>query len=302
MAVITRSTHPWALWPGVKRTFGRAYNEIERQYSQIFEMDTSDRAYEDEPEITGFGPAPVKPEGTALQYDQESPGPTSRYYHTAYSLGYMVTHEELRDGMYEEVSDRRAEALAFSFRQTKEIVGANVLNRAFNSSYVGGDGVQLIASTHPILAGTGSNVLAVAADLSEQALEDAVTLIRQMTNSRGLRIATKARKLVVSSGDWANAARILNSVNTPGSNNNDINVLRSQNIFRDGLVVNDYLTDTDAWFIITDVPRGLVHFEREAMQFEQDNDFDTKNAKASGYERYSFGWSDWRGIVGSPGA
>lgn len=303
MSVITRSTHHWALWPGIKTTFGRDYKEPERQYSRIFDVRDSDQAYEEIPEVTGFGLVPQKPEGVSRVYDTENPGPLVRFTHVAYSLGFIVTYEEKQDGKYEVVGSRRASALARSFRQTKETVSANVLNRAFNSSYTGADGKELVATDHPTLGGTGSNELAVAADLSETALEDLYTQIRGFKDSRGLLIAQRARALVIPPALQFEAYRILNSVNTPGSANNDVNAIRAMGAFPDGVIVNDYLTDTDAWFILTDAQNGLIMFDREALgELEQDNDFDTKNAKAAYYERYSVGWADWRSIAGSAGA
>lgn len=301
MTVITTGAHPSLLWPGIADIFGNDYREFPTEYTDIFRVRNSNKAYEVVKEMSGFGLAPRKPENEALRYDAEISGPETRFTMLAYALGFMVTREEIRDNLYEEVGGRRASALAFSFRQTKEIVHANVLNRAFNTSYTGGDGKPLVATDHPVGSGNAaSNRLATDSDLSEASLEDAVTMSMQMTNFRGLRIAVRPRKLVVAAGNWAEAARILNSTNTPGSANNDVNVVRQQ--FREGVTINHYLTDADAWFVLTDVPGGLISYQRDDMEFERDNDFDTKNAKASGYERYGVGWDDWRGTIGTPGA
>lgn len=300
MAVITTGLHPSLLWPGIADIFGQEYREFPAEYTEIFRVRNSNKAYEVVKEMSGFGLVPKKPENSALQYDTEVPGPETRFTNVTYAMGYMVTREEIRDNLYAEVGAARARALAFSFRQTKEVVHANVLNRAFNTSYPGGDGKPLVATDHPAGNGTQSNRLATDADISESALEDMVTLTMQATDFRGLRIALRPRKLVVSVADWANAARILNSTNTPGSANNDVNVVRQQ--FREGVVINHYLTDTDAWFVLTDVPGGLISYQRDDMEFERDNDFDTKNAKASGWERYAVGWDNFRGVYGTSGA
>jgi phage major head subunit gpT-like protein len=252
--------------------------------------------------LTGFGLAPVKNQGGSISYDSETQGITSRLTNVTYALGYVVTMEELQDNLYEMVSKRRAKALAFSMRQTKETVAANILNRGFNSSYTGGDGKELLATDHPTLDGTQSNELTVAADLSEAALEDLLVQIMQAKNSRGLRIALKGDKLIVPPALFYEANRILKSALQNDTANNAINALKATNALPGGIVLNHYLTDSDAWFIKTNCPEGLIYQERMAMEFEQDNDFDTKNAKAAAVERYVFGWCDWRSIFGTPGA
>jgi hypothetical protein len=302
MGVIYTSNHPKALWPGVKAWFGRMYDEHVEEYSKIFDRDSSTRAYEERVELTGFGLAPIKNQGGSISYDSETQGITSRLTNVTYALGYVVTMEELQDNLYEMVSKRRSKALAFSMRQTKETVAANILNRGFNSSYTGGDGKELLATDHPTLDGTQSNELTVAADLSEAALEDLLVQIMQAKNSRGLRIALKGDKLVVPPALFYEANRILKSALQNDTANNAINALKATNALPGGIVLNHYLTDTDAWFIKTNCPEGLIYQERMAMEFEQDNDFDTKNAKAAAVERYAFGWVDWRSIYGTPGA
>jgi phage major head subunit gpT-like protein len=302
MGVIYTSNHPKALWPGVKAWFGRMYDEHVEEYSKIFDRDSSTRAYEERVELTGFGLAPVKNQGGSISYDSETQGITSRLTNVTYALGYVVTMEELQDNLYEMVSKRRSKALAFSMRQTKETVAANILNRGFNSSYKGGDGKELLATDHPTLDGTQSNELTVAADLSEAALEDLLVQIMQAKNSRGLRIALKGDKLIVPPALFYEANRILKSALQNDTANNAINALKATNALPGGIVLNHYLTDTDAWFIKTNCPEGLIYQERMAMEFEQDNDFDTKNAKAAAVERYAFGWCDFRSIFGSPGA
>lgn len=301
MAVITTGQHPKALWPGIKEWWGRSYQEHKEEYVDLFDTETSDKAYEEDVEITGFGLAPVKNQGTAINYDTESQGSVTRYTHVAYALGYIVTFEELRDDLYEVVSKRRAKMLAFSMRQTKENVGANVYNRAFTSGYTGGDGQVMICNTHPTLTGNQSNVLATPADLSEASIEDLTIQIMQATNNRGLRISLMPESLHIPTQTWYEANRILKSVLQNDTANNAINVLKATNVFPKGIKMNHYFTSATAWFIRTNAPTGMKHYVRDAVMFDQDNDFDTKNAKAACYERYSFGWSDWRGVYGSQG-
>lgn len=302
MAVITSGAHPKALWPGINAWFGRKYNEHSPEYKDLFDMDTSDKSYEEDVQVKGFGLAPVKSEGGGISYDSEVQGYVKRYTNVAYALGYIVTHEELKDGLYETVSKRRAEALAFSMRQTKENVAANVYNRAFNSSYTGGDATEMISTSHPSSSGNQSNHLTTAADLSEAALEDLIIQIMGATNDKGLKISLMPRCLLVPRQEWFNANRILKSTLQNDSANNATNVLKATNALPEGIKVNHYFNDADAWFVRTNAPNGLKFFTREAMSFAQDNDFDTKNAKAAAYERYTCGWTDWRAIFGSPGA
>lgn len=298
---ITTGAHPKALWPGIHAWWGRMYDEHVVEYTDLFDDETSEKAYEEDVEITGFGLAPVKEQGVAIMYDSETQGAVSRYTHVAYALGYIVTYEELRDDLYEAVSKRRAQALAFSMRQTKENIGANVFNRAFNGTYTGGDGVSMISASHPTLNGNASNQLTVAADLSEAAIENMVIQIMQTTNSRGMKVSNLPQSLHVPPQLWFEANRILKSVLQNDTSNNAINVLRATNAFPKGIKVNHYFSSATAWFIRTNVPRGLQHFTREEVSFDQDNDFDTKNAKAACYERYAFGWTDWRQAFGTPG-
>jgi hypothetical protein len=301
MAIITTGLHPKALWPGIKAWWGRSYDEHQPEYTDLFDIETSDKAYEEEVEISGFGLAPVKNEGTAIVYDQEQQQSVTRYTHIAYALGYIVTYEELRDNLYEIVSKRRAQQLAFSMRQTKENVGSNVYNRAFNSSYTGGDGVQMITTAHPTLTGNQSNQLTTAADISETAIEDLLIQIGLTTNSRGMKISVLAQTIHVPYQLLFETNRILKSVLQNDTANNAVNVLKATNAIPRGIKVNHYFSSATAWFIRTNVPRGMVWFDREKISFDQDNDFDTKNAKAACYERYSCGWSDFRGVFGTQG-
>ena len=300
MAVIVSGNHPKALWPGVKKWFGREYGKHPEMWKKVFEMDTSDKSYEEDVELTGFGLMPVKAEGDAISYDSETQGYVKRYTNVTYGMGYIVTREALEDGQYEQVSKRRSTALAFSAQTTKETVHANILNRAFNSSYLGGDGVELCATNHATASGNQSNELATAADLSEASLEDLCINIMNTTNSRGLRIAITPKKLIVPPNLYFDARRILESELQNDTANNAKNVVGD--MFGEGLLCWTFLTDTDAWFIKTDAPRGLVHMKRRAGAFTDDSDFDSENAKAKFTERFASGWTDWRSLSGSPGA
>lgn len=299
---ITTGSHPKSLWPGVKKFFGKTYAEKPMACEMVFDNYTSNKAYEEYVEETGFGLAPVKAEGAGISYDTDAQGYISRLTNTTYGLGAKVTQEAIEDNQYESVARRKAAKLARSMRQTKETVFANILNRGFNSSYTGGDGKELLATDHPTLSGNQANELAVAADLSEASLEDILTMVRQAKDSRGLRIQLKAQKLVVPPELVFEATRILSSVNQSGTANNDINAVRELGLLPGGAVPWDYLTDGDAWFVKTDADTGLIRQQRRALSVDQDNDFDTSNACMKATERYAGGWGDWRGIFGSAGA
>lgn len=302
MTIISTGLHPKALWPGIHEWFGRSYAEHPEEYPDLFDRETSDKAYEEDVEITGFGLAPVKTQGESVRYEAESQGFTKRYTHVAYGLGYVVTHEELQDNLYEVVSKRRAKMLAFSMRQTKENVAANVYNNGFTSGYTGGDGIILFSASHPTTNGNQSNLLSTAADLSEASIEDMAVQVMQAKNNKGLLISLMPQSLHIAPANYFEANRIVKSVQQNDTANNAINVINSVGLFPKGIKLCHYFTDTDAWFVRTNCPSGLTQFQREAMSFDQDNDFDTKNAKAKSYERYSFGWTDWRGVFGTPGA
>lgn len=296
--IITSSSFAKALWPGVNAWYGRTYKDYPTEYTQIFETYKSGKAYEEDVGLTSFGLASVKPEGGSINYDTERQGFTTRYTHITYGMGFIITREMVEDDQYDVAASRKAKALARSMRQTKEILGANVLNGA--TSGTGADGVPLLSASHVnVTGGTWSNS-AGTVDISEAALEDAQIAIAALTDDRGLLIAAKPRKLIIPPASFFEAKRILGSDLRVGTANNDPNVLRTEGIIPE-IVVNHYLTDTDCWFIITDVPDGLKHFERRADAFEMDNDFDTENAKFKATARYSFGYTDPRGVYGSMG-
>jgi len=301
-APISTGNHPKLLWPGIVDIWGRTYNSHGEQCKDLFDVVSSEKAYEEMVEVTGFGVAPVKSEGAATVYDTETQGTVTRATHVAYSLGYIVTKEEMDDNLYLEVSGTRAKANAFSMYTTKETVAANVYNRAFNSSYTFGDGKEILATDHPTLSGNQSNELSTAADLSEASLEDLLIQIMNAKNSRGLRISLSPRTLHVAPGNYFNAKRILDSSLQNDTANNAINVIKNSGAIPGGLKVNNYFTDADAWFVRTDAPSGMTMFDRKPIEFSQDNDFDTDNAKAKSYMRFSLTVGDFRALYGSPGA
>ncbi|RAK52128.1 hypothetical protein [Phenylobacterium deserti] len=298
MSTITRSAHPSALWPGVKAWFGKSYDELPAEWSQVFEQDTSDKAYEELVETTGFGLAPQKSEGGSISYDTDGEGYKSRLTHVVYGLGYIVTEEELEDNLYKEVSERRARGLAFSMRSTAEVVHANYLNTGFAAN--GGDGVPLFSASHPTRSGTQSNLLS-AADVSETALEDGLKTVRRAKNSRGLAISLQVKRLVVHPDEIYNVTRILESQLRVGTNNNDINAIKALGKIPE-VVEMTRLTDTDAWFLQTNAPEGLKSMWRRKVTLEKDKDFDTSNAKAKATMRFAVGSGDWRAIFGNAGA
>lgn len=303
MSVITSGSFAKALWPGVNAWYGKAYNDYPTEWDKLgFEKNTSKKAYEEDVGLSSFGLASVKAEGAPITYDSERQGFTTRYNHVVYALGFQVTREAFEDDQYDVVGARKAKGLARSMRQTKEIVAANIFNRAFTAGYTGGDGSILCVSSHPNVAGgTWSNVIGTAADLSEAALEQAVIDIAGFRDDRGLLIAAKPKKLILPYQLQFEAHRILKSVGRVGTDLNDPNAIKDMGLFSE-VVVNHFLTDADAWFIVTDVNDGLKYFERRGDQFEMDNDFDTENAKFKATARYAFGWTDPRGVYGSAGA
>lgn len=308
MSVINTGSFAKALWPGINAWYGKAYNEYQTEWPMLFEKNTSTKAFEEDVGISSFGLAVVKPEGSPIYYDSERQAFITRYQHVTYALGFVVTREAFDDDQYAVVGQRKAQGLAFSMRQTKEVVAANVYNRAFNTSFLGGDGSTLIAcaaggsANHPLFAGgSATNGPATAVDLSEAALEQAHIDIAGFTNDRGLLIAVKPTKLIVPRQLMFEAKRILAPDGRPGVDTNDVNAMKAMGLVPE-VVVNHFLTDTDAWFLRTNAPHGMKYFERRGDSFDMDNDFDTENAKYKATARYSFGWTDWRGIYGSPGA
>ena len=301
--IINTGTHPKLLWPGIHAIWGQVYNEHAVEYTDLYDMEDSERAYEQDVQVTGFGLAPTKPEGQPGVYDSEQQGPVTTYVHIAYALGYIVTYEELKDNLYEQVSQRRVRANAFSMAQTIENVAAFLYNNAFNSTYfTTADGRPLIDTAHVNTSGgTYSNALTTPADLSEAALEDLSIQIMGTQNDRGLLINVMPRSLHVSRQDWFNANRILKSVLQSDTATNNINVLKATNAFPEGIKMNHYFTAPHAFFIRTNIPDGMRMFWRQRPGLEQDNDFDTKNAKALSYMRFSVGCTDPRGVFGSNG-
>lgn len=290
-----------ALWPGVNAWYGKAYNEFKVEYTDLFTTHTSRRAWEEDVGYSGFGLAQVKGEGASISYDTARQGFVNRYTHVVYALGFIITKEMVDDDLYDVIGQTRASGLAFSLRQTKEVLAANVYNRAFNTSYTGGDGKPLGSASHPNIAGgTWSNMPAVDADISETVLEQATIDIQKFTNDRGLRISIRPKKIIIPVDLDYDTNKILKTEYEVGTTNNTVNLVRSR--FPGGAVVNHYLTDTDAWFIMTDAPNGMKYFERQADTFDSDDDFDTNNAKYKGQFRCSFGWTDPRAMYLCQGA
>lgn len=300
--IINTGSFSKALWPGVNAWYGKAYDEFPVEYTDLFDKYTSRKGFEEDVGVTSFGLNQVKPEGQGISYSTEQQGFITRYTHIVYALGFIITKEMFDDDQYDVVAERRARGLAFSARQTKETVGANVYNRAFNTSFVGGDGVSMINSAHPNVAGgTWSNTLSAAANLSEAALEQACINIAKYTNDAGLRIRVMPKSLIIPPDLQFEAERIMKSQYRVGTANNDISALISMGKFPEGIKLNHYLTSTKAWFIRTNSPDGMKYFEREGDSFAEDNDWDTGNAKFKTQSRYSFGWTDPRGVFGTAG-
>ena len=299
---ISRAQLVKELEPGLNALFGLEYKNYANEHSQIFDTENSDRAFEEEVMLSGFANAGVKPEGSAVNYDAAQETFTARYTHETLALAFSITEEAIEDNLYDRLASRYTKALARSMANAKQVKAANVLNRGFNSSYTGGDGLELCSTAHVIVSGTEQNELSTAADLNETSLEQAMIDIAALTDERGLKIAAQGRKMIVPSALQFTAERLLKSVGRTGTADNDISAVVSMNVIPQGYVVNHYLTDTDAWFIKTDVPNGLKHFVRAPIKTAMEGDFETGNVRYKARERYSFGWSDWRGVFGSPGA
>lgn len=301
--IINTGSHPKLLWPGINTTWGQVYDAHETEYTDLYDIKSSEKAYEQMVQITPFGLAPVKTQGAGISYDGELQGAITTYTHLAYALGYIVTYEEQQDNLYKEVATRRAEANAFSMNQTIETVAAFLYNNAFTTTYfTTGDGAALCSASHiNATGGTYSNVPTVAADISEAALEDACIQIMRTQNDTGQLIKIQPQSLHVSPFEYFNANRILGSVLQSDSANNNINVLKATNALPGGIKMNHFFTNAHPWFIRTNAPNGMTFFWRTRPEFGQDNDFDTKNAKAASYMRFSLGCTDPRGIFGSNG-
>jgi len=303
MGIIATSSFAKSLWPGVNAWYGQAYNEYQTEWDKLFDKNSSRKAFEEDVGGSYFGLAPVKSEGAPISYDTARQGFTSRYNHVVYALGFIITREIYEDDQYDVVGKLKAQSLAFSMRQTKEIVAANVYNRAFaGSGFLGGDGKTLVAADHPNIAGgVYSNAPSTMVDLSEASLEQAYIDIAGFTNDRGLLIKVLPKSLHIPRQLMFEAKRILGSDGRVGTDNNDLNALKTMGIIPT-VYVNHFLTDADAWFLRTDVQNGMKLFERRADEFDMDEDFDTENAKYKATARYSVGWSDPRAVYGSQGA
>jgi len=300
---INRAQLAKELEPGLNALFGMEYARYDNQHTEIFETESSDRAFEEEVMIVGFGNASVKGEGNAVEYDNATEGFTARYAHETVALAFSLTEEAVEDNLYDRLGSRYTKALARSMANTKQIKAASVLNNAFSSSYTGGDGVALVSNSHPLGGGgTASNRPTAYADLNETSLEDALINISTLVDDRNLTIALQGRKLIVPPALQFVADRLLQSPGRVGTSDNDINALKNMGMVPEGYVVNNYLTDTDAWFLKTDCPDGFKHFERSPMQTSLEGDFDTGNMRYKARERYSFGYSNWRAVFASQGA
>jgi hypothetical protein len=291
------------LLPGLNALFGMEYARYGEQHKEIYETETSERSFEEETKLSGFSAAPVKNEGSAIAYDNAQEAWTTRYNHETIALGFSITEEAVEDNLYDSLSARYTKALARAMAYTKQVKAASVLNNGFSSAYAGGDGVALFSTAHPLVSGgTNSNRPSTNADLNETSLEAAVIQIAAWTDERGLLIAGKPKKLIVPPALQFTATRLLETSLRVGTADNDINALKNNGSIPEGYTVNNYLTDTNAWFLCTDVPNGLKHFIRSPLENKMDGDFDTGNVRYKSRERYSFGWSDPLGMFGSSGS
>jgi len=307
---ISRSQLLKELLPGLNALFGLEYKRYGEEHKELYETEKSERSFEEETKLSGFGAAPVKSEGAAIGYDNAQEAFTARYTHETIALGFSITEEAVEDNLYDSLSARYTKALARAMSYTKQVKASNVLNNGFNGAYLGGDGVSLFGVSsggsrvgHPLVnGGVNYNSPATATDLNETALENAAIQIAAWTDERGLLIAAKIRKMVIPPALMFVAKRLLDTELRVSTADNDINALKQMGTVPEGYTVNHFLTDTNNWFLLTDVPNGLKHFERSAMATSMDGDFDTGNVRYKSRERYSFGWSDPLGMFGSPGA
>ena len=291
------------LLPGLNALFGMEYARYGEEHKEIYETETSERSFEEETKLSGFSAAPVKNEGSAIAYDNAQEAWTTRYNHETIALGFSITEEAIEDNLYDSLSARYTKGLARAMAYTKQVKAAAVINNGFSANYIGGDGVPLFSTAHPLVSGgSNSNRPATAADLNETSLEAAVIQIAAWTDERGLLIAAKPRKLIVPPALQFVATRLLETSLRVGTNDNDINALKNNGSIPEGYTINHYLTDTNGWYLTTDVPNGLKHFVRSPLANSMDGDFDTGNVRYKARERYSFGWSDPLGMYGSPGS
>ena len=291
------------LLPGLNALFGLEYARYGEEHKEVYETETSERSFEEETKLSGFSAAPVKGEGSAIAYDNAQEAWTTRYNHETIALGFSITEEAIEDNLYDSLSARYTKGLARAMAYTKQVKAASVLNNGFSSNYLGGDGVALFSASHPLVSGgTNANTPTTQADLNETSLESAVIQIAAWTDERGLLIAAKPKKLIVPPSLQFVATRLLETKLRVGTNNNDINAIENNGSISEGYVMNHFLTDVNAWFLTTDVPNGMKHFERTPLQNSMDGDFDTGNVRYKARERYSFGWSDPLGIWGSSGS
>ena len=291
------------LLPGLNALFGMEYARYGEEHKEIYETETSERSFEEETKLSGFSAAPVKNEGSAIRYDNGQEAWTARYNHETIALGFSLTEEAIEDNLYDSLSARYTKALARAMSYTKQVKAASVLNNGFSSNYPGGDGVALFSTAHPLVSGgTNSNTPSTQVDLSETALENAVIQIAAWTDERGLLIAARPRKLIVPPALQFVATRLLETQLRPGTNDNDVNAIVNNGSIPEGYTINHFLTDTNGWYLTTDVPNGMKHFVRIPLQNSMDGDFDTGNVRYKARERYSFGWSDPLGMFASQGA
>ena len=300
---ISRAQLVKELEPGLNALFGLEYKRYDSEHEEIYAKESSDRAFEEEVMLSGFANAQTKPEGQGVSFDEAQETFTARYTHETVALAFAITEEAMEDNLYDRISSRYTKALARSMANAKQVKAASPLNNGLPSgSFNTGDGVTLINTSHPTIAGTFSNTLSTAADLNETSLEQSMIDIAAFTDERGLKIAAKGMKMIIPSALQFTADRLMKSPGRVGTADNDINALKNMGMIPQGYRVNHYLTDTDAFYIITDVPNGMKYFDRAPLKTAMEGDFDTGNVRYKARERYSFGWSDWRGIFGSPGA
>ena len=298
---ISRSQLVKELEPGLNALFGLEYKRYENEHEEIFDKETSERAFEEEVMLSGFGNASVKAEGSGVSYDTAQETFTARYTHNTIALAFAITEEAIEDNLYDRLASRYTKALARSMANTKQITAANVINNGFSSTYPGGDGVALFSTAHPTISGTFQNTLTTQADLNETSLEQALIDIANLTDERGLKIAAQGEKLIIPTALQFTADRLMKSAGRVGTSDNDINAIRNMGMVPQGYVVNHFLTDTNGWYVKTDVPNGMKYFERSPIRTSMEGDFETGNVRYKARERYSFGWSDPRGLYGSAG-